>query len=188
MRTILDGTGGGYEAKVNNQNRLETFSITEDRVADISNKTGDTFILASDFISLTTTASFNALMFIKNNSDKKLYIQTVRGCSTGSGTMQFRIIRNPTEGTIVSDANNSDQLSANFGSSNTFNGLAYSASGDGKTITDGSNLTQYINHSPGHSIEDYRGAVVIPKGGSMGITCKPSVSTTICLEIICWFE
>lgn len=187
MESIIDGTGSSYEAKVDSKNRLSTFAITEGRIADAS-KDGDTFVLASDFISLTTTASFNAMMYIKNESDKDLFIQTIRTCSTGSGHMQFRLIRNPTTGTIVSDANDADQFAANFGSNKEFEGLAYSASADGKTITDGDNFTQFTNHSPGHSTEDYRGAVVLPKGSSLGITCKPSVAGEVCLEVVCWFE
>src|SRR5210317_1734856 len=158
MESIIDGTGSSYQAKVDNKNRLSTFAISEGKIGDAS-KDGDSFVLASDFISLTTTASFNALMYIKNDSNKDLLIQTIRSCSDATGTLQFRLLRNPTAGTIVSDANVADQLAANFGSNREFEGLAYSASADGKTFTDGDDFTQYINRSPGHSIEDYRGAV-----------------------------
>lgn len=186
---ILDGSGSGYAAKVNSLNRLETFSIIENRVADVSKRTGLSFVLASDFISLTTTGSFNGIMYVKNESDKyDLYIDKVRTCSDIMGNVQIRILRNPTAGTLVSDANLADQLSANVGKEEPFDGLAYSASGDGKTVTDGENFSQFINHSPGHSIQEYDGAVIIPRGKSIAMVAKPSVAMTLCAEIQCWFE
>jgi len=186
--TIQDGTGSGNSAKVNDQKQLETLSVTTSRVADISENEETAHLIATDFISLTTTGSFNALLYIKNNSSKTLFIQTIRTCSDSTGSLQIRMIKNPTAGTIVSDANAATSLSSNMASSVSFDGLAYSASGDGKTITDGDNLTQFINKSPGHSIQEYEGAIVIPKGTSIGLTCKPSASTTVCVEVQCWFE
>lgn len=185
---IEDGTGAGYIAGVDSNNRLETFSIVESRAADISNRTGKSFLLASDFISLTTTASFNGIMYVKNNDDLSLYINAIRTCSDASGSAQIRILSNPTAGTLISDANDSDKLSSNLGSSETFGGLSYAATGDGKTVTDGDQLSQFINRSPGHSIQQYNGSLVLPKGSSMAIVAKPSVATTLCVEIQCWFE
>lgn len=109
-------------------------------------------------------------------------------CSAETGYVQIRAIRNPSTGTLISDANSADKLSANAGSSVVFDGLAYAASGDGKTVTDGDNWTQFINRSPGHSVQDYEGAIVIPGGKSMALTAKPSVSMTICVEVQLWFE
>ena len=185
---IQDGKGTGYEVAVDTQNRMQTFSISEERIADVSSRTGNAFIVATDFIALTTTASYSGLVYIKNTSDLRLFISQLRLCSTASGTVQAQLIANPTTGTLISDANLADQLSANLGSSQVFDGLAYSASGDGKTVTDGTNFTQYINHSPGHSIQDYRGAIVIPKGSAIALQVKPSVALTICAEVQCWFE
>jgi hypothetical protein len=188
MNVIQDGRGGGYSAGVDSDKRLLSKAISQSRVSDISRRNGKAFLISTDFISLTTTASFNGIVYIKNTSDEDLFIGKVRTCSDTSGNVQVRILRNPTTGTLISDANAATQLSANFGSSEIFGGDAYAASGDGKTVTDGSNSSQFINHSPGHSIQDYEGAVVIPKGQSFAITAKPSVALTFCAEIQCWFE
>lgn len=185
---IRDGSGKGYLATVDSNNKLGTFSITENRIADISSREADGYLIATDFISLTTTASFSALLYIKNTTDKDLFIETIRTCSDQTGALQVRLLKNPTAGTIVDDANNADKLSSNLGSAKTFSGDAFTASGDGKTLTDGTNLTQFINRSPGHSIQEYKGAIIVPKGQSIGMTCKPSVATTICAEVQCWLE
>lgn len=187
---VVDATGQGKGpgAAVTN-NMLHTMAVNCPVVANTS-KTGYTFLIASDFISLTTTGSFNGLIYIKNeDTNRNLFIDKVRTCSDATGTVQVRKILNPTAGTLISDANSADQLSANAGLSGVgFNGKAYAASGDGKTVTDGSNWTQYINKSPGHSIQEYSGAIIIPNGQSMAIVAKPSVATTICVEVQCWFE
>lgn len=189
MSYILDGAGSNRRAKVNSRNKLLVRSTAEPIVAAVSAEQGLSYLLASDFISLTTTGSFNALMYVKNTStNKNLHIGKIRTCSSGSGFMQVRLIAQPTSGTIVSDANSSDLSNANLSSGNVFDGISYSASGDGKTITDGSNFAQFINMSPGHSVQDYEGSIVLGPSDSIGLTCKPSVATIICIEIQCYFE
>lgn len=187
---IKDGTGSGYLAKVNSNNRLEVLAVSRSRIADIATDEADSFIIASGFISLTTTASYNGLLYIKNNSStKSIIIGTVRVCGNGSsGSVLVKYIRNPTAGTLISDGNLAQQYSGNLGEDKVFDGLAYSASGDGKTVTDGNDFTQYINVLPGHSIQFYDGAIVIPNGKSIAIVVKPSIATTICTEVQCWFE
>ena len=102
--------------------------------------------------------------------------------------MQFYLVRNPTTGTLISDENAALQASANLNSPIAFEGDAYSASADGKTVTDGDNFSNFINRSPGHSIQDYGGLIVMPPGSSMAVVCKPSVATTVCLELQGWYE
>lgn len=186
---ISDGTGSKRLLKINEQNRAEVFSISEPRVADISKRTGKSFIIASDFIALNTTASFNGILYIKNSDKDDLYISRIRVCSdTAGANLKIRLIANPTTGTLISDGNVADVNSANLGSSEVFIGNAYSASGDGKTVTDGVQFSQFTNHGLGHSIQEYEGAIVLPKGSSMALVAKPSASLEICSEIQCWFE
>jgi hypothetical protein len=188
---ILDGNGFGYRARVNANKRLETFSITETRIADISNRTGESFIITSDFVSLTTTGAFNGMLYIKNDDpDKLLFIDKIRICGTGTGmnSMQTKFFKQPTAGTLISDANAGIVVPANLGSNVEFAGTVYSASGDGKTITDGTQFSQFTIHLPGHTIQDYQGSLIIPGGFAMAIVCKPSVATEACIETQCWFE
>lgn len=188
---IEDGTGSGNKAKINKQNRLETFSVVESRISDISNRYGRSYILTSDFVTLTTTASFNGMLYIKNTStDKDLYIDRVRVCGTGTSmnAMQCRFVKNPTTGTLISDANAGISVASNLGSNEEFEGLNYAASGDGKTVTDGTQFSQFTIHLPGHTIQEYNGAIIIPNGSSMAIEVKPGAATTACIEVQCWFE
>lgn len=188
---IEDGTGSGNKAKVNEQNRLETFSVVESRISDISNREGKSYILTSDFVALTTTGSFNGMIYLKNTStDKDLYIDRVRVCGTGTSmnAMQCRFVKNPTTGTLISDANAGISVASNLGSNEAFEGLNYAASGDGKTVTDGTQFSQFTIHLPGHTIQEYNGAIIIPNGSAMAIEVKPGAATTACIEVQCWFE
>lgn len=188
---IEDGTGSGKKASVNANNRLDTFSITETRIADISNRDGRSFILTSDFVALTTTGSFNGMIYLKNTStDRDMYIDRVRICGTGTSmnAMQCRFVKNPTTGTLISDANDGISVASNLGSNEEFTGINYAASGDGKTVTDGTQFSQFTIHLPGHTIQDYNGAIIIPGGSSMAIEVKPGAATTACIEVQCWFE
>lgn len=188
---IIDGSGSGKRAKVDEANRLNTFSITESRMADISARTGESFLITSDFVALTTTGSFNGMLYIKNtDTSKDLYIDKVRVCGTGTAmnSMQTVFYKNSTTGTLISDANAGIVVPANLGSNVVFGGLVYSASADGKTVTNGTQFSQFTIHLPGHSIQEYDGALIIPAGSSIAIAVKPSASTTACIEVQCWLE
>lgn len=187
---IEDGTGTSNRVRVTENNRMETFSTTSVRNSDISRRTGESFIITSDFISLTTTASFSALLYIKNTSAKDLYVDKIRICGTGASmsSLQTKMVKNPTAGTLISDANDGIAIPSNLGSSSTFEGSVFAASGDAKTITDGTQFSQFTVHLPGHSIQEYDGALIVPKGSSMSIEGKPGIASEVCVEIQCWYE
>jgi hypothetical protein len=189
---IVDGTGDGQKrAKVNKNNRLEAFSITERRMADISIREGRSFIITSDFVALTTTGSFNGMLYVKNtDASTNLFVDKVRVCGTGTSmnSMQCKFFKNPTAGTLISDANDGIIVPANLGSNEAFGGTVYAASGDGKTVTDGTQFSQFTIHLPGHTIQEYDGALIIPGGSSLAIAVQPGAATTACVEVQCWIE
>lgn len=184
---IEDGKGSGRQAAVNSNNKLESQAITIPEIAFLSAEKEQAWIIATGFVALTTTGSFNGLVYLKNTSTKPLHIETVRSCSDNSGSSQVKIIKNPTTGTLISDANDAVITNANLTSTAEFGGIGYTASGDGKTITDGTDTTQFINNSPGHSIQQYQGAVVIGQGDSFALVVKPSAAGNVCCEIVCYF-
>ena len=187
---IIDGTGSGKRAKVDSNNRLETFSVSESRMADVSVRDGQSFILTSDFISLTTTASFNGVFYLKNtDATKIIYIDKIRICGTGTsmGYVQCKLIKNPTTGTLISDETSAIAIPANLGASTDFIGTVYKGA-DAKTVTDGTQFSQFTVHLPGHTTQEYDGALVLTGGTSFSIEVKPSYATELCVEIQCWIE
>lgn len=186
---IQDGSGKGYLAKVNSENRIETVAITFPEVAHISAEDQQAYVVASDFVSLTTTGSFNGIQYIKNTSTtKNLHVERIRVCSSEAGHIQCKLIKNPTTGTLISDANEGTKVNSNFSSNNLFQGLTYAASADGKTITDGTQSSNFIIKSPGHTIQDYQGALILGPSDSLALVCKPSATTVLCSEMQVYFE
>lgn len=189
MNVIEDGKGTGYKAQVDSSNRLKVFSVGTSVASQEAKESGGAFVIPSGFLSLTTTGSFNGIFYIKNTSTTKdLYIGKIRTCGNADGSVQVKLVRNPTAGTLISDANDATQLTANFGRNDVFEGDAFVASGDGKTVTDGTDYSQFIQKTTGHSIQDYEGAIIIPNGSSIALVAKPSVAMTFCTELQCWFR
>ena len=102
---IQDGTGTGNLAKVDASNHLKVKAAVIANVREVSGRTQQAFVVASDFVALTTTGSFNGVLYLKNTStDKTLYIESVRTCSRPTATTaaanssEWRVIKNPTAG------------------------------------------------------------------------------------------
>jgi hypothetical protein len=179
---IQDGTGQGYYAKVDAENRLVVHSTSLTEISYVSSNQQTAFIIATDFIPLTVTGSFNAVIYVKNNSANPFFIEAVRSCQTNSGHAQWKMFRNPTTGSIVAAANDANVGNMNFNSSKTFSANVYTG-GDNETFANGTHFTQWTNKSPGHSTQTYGGALILEKGGSLGIVVKPSAPGDICIEI-----
>lgn len=191
---ITDGTGSGSQMKVNDLNRAVVEATSQTRIADISARTEQAFTIASGFISLTTTASYSGVLWIKNTDTegRDMYIEHIRVCGTGNGTMAMEAIqcivyRNPTTGTLISGASAAYKANNNFGSANEFNGLAYKGA-DANTITNGDWFTNFTTHIPGHSTVDFNDSIILPKNSSIGFALKPTVACEICMEVNCHFE
>ena len=187
-----DGTGGGYLAEVTESNMLKTESVSIKEISYESQRHGDAFVLNSGFISLTTTGAFNAIMYVKNTDteNKALFIEKLRVCGglcAGASTMQVLLEANPTGGTLISDQTPGLSASANISSSREFGGLVY-IGGDGKTVSGGFQLSNFQGHAPGHSIQEYEGALILSKNDSISIKLNPSVAMDVCIEIVCYHK
>lgn len=182
---IKDGTGSGRTAGVNEANRLETEAITITELENRSETEEGAYYLASDFIALTTTASFNGVLYFKNTLEQEIHIAYIRTC--GDMVQEWKLIKNPTTGTLISDANAGLSNNINFSSNKTLTADVYSASGDGKTITNGSQIAQLIN-DVGHSNTPLEGALILKNGDSVALTCKPAAAGDVCATVLVYIE
>ncbi len=180
---IKDGTGHGYLAKVDSANRLNVFGVTETFLREISTDFEQSYYLATGFVDLTTTGSDNAILYFKYTGRNKLAIFSIRTC--GTATQQWTLLKNPTDGTIVSNASAGTATNLVLASANTLTGTIYKASGDGKTFTNGTAMAQWINET-GHSISELDGALILAQNESFGLTCRMSVALTCCITILCY--
>jgi outer membrane protein assembly factor BamB len=177
--SIKDGSTG-YVAEVDSSNRLQTYAVTINENNQANSK-GRAYNINTDDITLTDAVE-TPILYIKNNEDKDLHITALdlwAGTSTGGtatlGT-KWVVERNPTAGTIISNATAVDiESNRNFGSNNTLLVDSYKGA-TGNTMTGGTD----------HLV--FRGTLlsriyveideIIPKGSSIGIHVKPPTSNT----------
>lgn len=174
---IENGVGDGKKARVDSNNQLHVFAVTEDEQNSAAEH-GYLFNVNTGIIALTGTGD-SAVLYFKNNEgaingESNIIITSlIFGLYTRSATITdtatATLIRNPTAGTIIDDANVASMISnSNFGSSNTLDdSLIYSASATGKTLTDGTDhakviLTEGRTAAPELNID-------LSKGSSLGV-------------------
>jgi hypothetical protein len=179
---ILDGTGDGYLAKVTSGNRLLTSSITLEQSSSAS-FTGDAYNANTGIINLTS-ADKSAVFYMKNNeNDNDIVIDALFyliGNSTGgSGDMLITVLRNPTAGTIVSNASDMEMsgVNRNFGSAKTITGDFYKGA-EGNTFTNGNKIIESIFNQSATRAAIGVGAIILTPGSSIGIDITPATSNT----------
>jgi hypothetical protein len=181
MTTIIsDGTGKGYRARVDVNNRIHALSVSSD-VQGQSALEGNTYNVNSGTINLTSSSE-SAVLYFENTGEVDLHISSVGyllGNSTGgSGDLEVRVLRNPTGGTIVSNAVDVDvNVNRNFGSSNELAALAYKGT-EGDTITGGTEAYYTLLPKDATTYLISTGTLVLPRGKSIGIAITPQAGNT----------
>lgn len=183
---IVDGTGTGKQAKVDADNRLHTQSVTTSSQASASTR-GDHYNINTGDVTLTTDSQ-SGLLYIKNNEDNNIIITSVVyliGNSTGgSGDVKLDILKNPSGGTVISDATQADIIqNKNFGSPKTLTADIYKG-GEGKTLTGGSLAYSSRLSSAGTSYIIETGDIILTKGSKIAVRITPpSGNTSMIVQI-----
>ena len=177
---ILDGTGGGKSAKVDDNFRLHTHSVGE-TVAENASQNGDSYNINTGTVALTT-ATESAVLYLKNNADFDLHISTIGfllGTSTsGTGDLLLRVDKNVTGGTIVSTALVvAINQNKNVGSSQVLTVDAF-AGAEGRTATGGTTTYTSLLAGAARGYVISTGDVVIPKGGNIAVFVTPQTSNS----------
>ena len=184
MARIEDGTGQGYAARVDKTNRLEVAAsvVDEERVAILA---GEAWAIGTGLLQFTS-ANNAAVIYIKNESEADLIVDRFRvmfGTSTGgAGDWLFRIDRNPTGGTIISNASPAGVLNINHGASTTPDGLFYKSSvnpiaGTPDTVTGGQG-SQFPIKSTGENQLIIPAGRILPTGSSLALQVQPPAGNT----------
>lgn len=182
---IVDATGTGSGAKVSKDNRLYTFSLLEFPMESFSH-TGDSFIIPTQFVALTTTASYTGLLYLTNTSvTHNIHIERLRSSST-VGTL-WKVLKNPTAGTLISAGTAISPVNYNFSSGKTLTGTAKTGV-DAQTVTDGTWLEQWQTGVYGYIERQYDGAIVLGAGNSLAICAQPSAAATVAATLSVWME
>lgn len=181
MSSIIDGTGTGNRLKVAPNNRAQVGALTRTEFEDAANR-GDAFNINTEEITITG-AGEHALLYVKNNEDRNLEVVgwfIGQGTTTGAtdSTFAYRVVGNPTGGTLISDASAITVANRNLGSSRTFDVTAYKASGSSKTITgeDSPDLL-YQYHTGGRAFGTI--TLSLPKGSSAAVVADFNSANTV---------
>jgi hypothetical protein len=171
---IKDGTGSGKVAKVDNNNQLHTFSVTETENQQ-STRLGNSYNLNTGTIGLTSSTA-SGVMYFKNdeapvNGESSFIIDAIAvgidNQGTQAGACNITLVRNPTGGTLISNAVAVDMnQNRNFGSSKELDSLVYKGV-EGDTLTGGNDIAlfyQNVGTRAYYSID-----MEVPKGSSIGI-------------------
>jgi len=178
---INDGNGTGISAGVSAAHELLTHARTITHAAFESRAAGRLFFVATDFVALTTTASYSAIAYLKNTSSThNIFLHRVTASSTV--THQWRLLAQPTAGTIIDDGTAASKVNANLTSSLTLAASAFKGA-DAKTFTDGTIMQQWASDI-GRNVDIYDGEILLGPNDAVGFECKPSASCDVGVTII----
>jgi hypothetical protein len=200
--TFIEDPSSGRRARVDVKKRLDVHATTRSEELDAS-LDENSFNVNTGMISLATGE--HGVIYLKNNNSAPvsgtvpvLVIRTMvffvgipSAGFTATGEPTCTVIRNPTAGTVVSDANAAPMKSNNnFGSSLPFTDtLAYSASASGKTITDGTDHAFFGTTGSGRV--PLPTPWVLPFGSSVGVKIDANISSGTCnvyCALVCFYE
>jgi len=177
---IDDGTGSGYKAKVDSDNRVHTNAISREEVVQ-SVFLGNGYNINTGAVTITNDTTDNAIFYLKNNGNDDLIVHEILiilGTSTGGvGDGTLKVFRNPTGGTIISGASAVEaNVNRNFSTSNSLSVDAFKGA-TGSTLTGGNTLGS-TNRS-GESVINFTSTpFLLKKGNTMGITWAAAPSNT----------
>lgn len=183
MSIFLDGKGRGFTASVGPDNRMLVDAVTL-RGEENAIRSGLGWQIASGAVSFSGDAT-SAVLFIENLGERDLVLDRVAliiGTSTGgAGDWEFRTIRNPTGGTIISNALQAGISNSNHGSQRLPDASCYRGI-EGDTLTDGGGVALPVKQSESRTV--YPLGRRLPLGSSIGWTLKPPTGNTAAVGVV----
>lgn len=182
---IQDGKGNGYKAEVDDQNRLKAFADIRSINAEVSEHDGESYIFAhDDFIAISTTNTETGILHVKNTSaTKNLHIVSIRTC--GAVINKWKLYKNSTAGTLITDQTAGSKQNMNLTSSNTPSATVYKGA-EGKTVSGGTMLGHLINNV-GHSDEHFDGALILGRNDSVELSVEVPTAGDICCRVVGYY-
>jgi len=175
---IMDGTGSGQKSRVDRNNQLHVFAVTESEQKQASLK-GNEYNINTGEIALTGTNE-SAVAYFKNDEESD-YVIT--GFAVGIGTRSasitdlaaVRIYKNPTGGDIISDATPVDMKSnTNFGSNKNLKSTTLAYKGKDGGTTTGGDLHAILYSGDGRLSAPL--SIELPRGSSLSVTIDLNTS------------
>lgn len=182
---LEDGTGLGEAAKVRD-NRLHVMSLLEFPIETFSHS-GDAYSIVTDFIALTTTASYTGILYLINNTTTDLIIHTEATRNTSTVNALWQMWKNPTTGTLISAGTAITPINLNFASGKSLVSIAKKGA-DAQTVTDGTLFSQWGSAAYIPTQIVGQGSIILNVGNSYAITCKPTAAGSVGCTLTLWNE
>ena len=177
---IKDGTGKGYIAKVDSDNRLHVNSVsrTESEQAALL---GQAYNITTGAVVLTSDTK-SCIAYMKYTGTDPFLITEIlaipSGSTGGTGRAVVNITKNPTAGTIIDNAVVMDIIqNRDFSSSEIIDALLYKGV-EGDTLTDGSVFAPTGRENFDIPITFDAANIVLRKGNSISVCVTPPAGNT----------
>lgn len=123
--TIQDGTGKGFQAKVDDTNRIEVRAVVEDSALEGASE-GNTFVVGTPFLT-QTGSSANGLLYFNFNENVSLFAKTFSSQARWASGATFdnyliNVYTNVPESSLGGTWVDFTPFNANIGSSNELSG------------------------------------------------------------------
>lgn len=173
------------KAQVKSNQKLAVEAVTVTRAAYFADVEDESYLLATGgFISLTTTDTETGLLYLKYTGTGHLHLTSIRTCGTAAN--KWLMYKNPTGGTLISNAVAATVTNTKLESSNTLSCTFYKGV-DGDTISGGTVMENWIN-AVGHSTENFGGALILAKNDSIGLSVEVSSAADVCVRILAYVD
>lgn len=182
--SIKDGrTGDTMAVDSNNRAHVQSLSLDVDIAEALNNNTYD--VSTGGLVNLADGVTQNALLYIKNDGDSDLIVNTIfidsDSSSGGSGVGTMSWVLNPTAGDIINDASVCQVLNRRIGSPVNVSATCYKATASGKTFDDGDSISFPLPDGVGIP---FGKPFVIPKGQAFGVSYKaPTGNTSMDIQV-----
>jgi len=190
--TIQDGTGTKLKLKVTNENRALVQAVTISEEDNAITK-GEGYQIASGAQTFTA-ATETGILYVKNNDDRDFVLDRavlILGSASGATSDQdwtFTVLRNPTEGTTITNQSPAGISNSNHGSANTPRATSYKGL-EGYTLTNGTGAPQPIKQTIDRIILPLGRR--LPKGTSIGFRITPPTGTVFTKALVVthwWYD
>lgn len=182
---LEDGTGTGEAAQVKDK-RLHVMALLEFPIETYSH-IGDAYSIASDFIALTTTASYSGILYLVNQTTTSLVIHLEALRTSSTVPVLWQLWKNSTAGTLISAGTVITPVNLNYSSGKSLVALTKKGA-DAQTVTDGTLVAQWMSaaYAPVQLVQ--QGSVILNVGNSLALTCKPSAAGSVGTTLTVWNE
>ena len=175
MAKIEDGTGLGFDARVDENNRMHVHAVNVTEVVHAAEQ-GLAYNLNTGQISVTNDAT---LVYLKNNETRDFVVSAIAVGNDGGATYSTRplitVVRNPTGGDLISDQTAVDMnQNRDFGSSRVFDSDAYKGKVGG-TLTGGNDIAILQSTTGGRDF--FTLDFVLTEGSSIVLTYTANISS-----------